>query len=61
VRRALTFKKTDVTRATKAVLASGMEIARIEINKDGVIIVVPKKPVNPVDAAADSNEWDGAV
>jgi hypothetical protein len=38
------FKKTDVTRAAKAVLAAGLDIARVEIAKDGAIIVVPGKP-----------------
>jgi hypothetical protein len=44
MRRPCLFKERDVTRATKAVLAAGLEIARIEIGKDGGIIVVPGKP-----------------
>jgi hypothetical protein len=43
MRRASAFKKTDVTRATKAILAAGLEVARVEISKDGGIIVVPEK------------------
>jgi hypothetical protein len=35
------FKKSDVTRATKAVRAAGLEIARVEVAQDGSIIVVP--------------------
>ena len=38
------FKKTDVTRATRGVLAAGLNVARVEINKAGVIVVVPGKP-----------------
>jgi hypothetical protein len=38
------FKKRDVTRATKAVQAAGLNVARIEIDKDGRIIVVPSEP-----------------
>jgi hypothetical protein len=43
MRRPSTFRKTDVTRATKAVLAAGLEIARVEIGADGAIVVVPAK------------------
>jgi hypothetical protein len=38
------FKKSDLTRAMKAVQAAGLDIARVEIAKDGAIIVVPGKP-----------------
>jgi hypothetical protein len=55
MRRPCAFKKTDVVRATRAVLAAGLEIARVEINsKDGKITVVPGK----ADAAAPANPWD---
>jgi hypothetical protein len=59
MRRPCTFKKTDVTRATKAVLAAGLDIARVEIAKDGAIIVVPGKPDQSADRGSeDRNEWD---
>ena len=44
MRRPSKFKKTDVTRAAKAVLAAGLEIARVEVAGDGSIIVIPGKP-----------------
>jgi hypothetical protein len=44
MRRPCLFKERDVTRAAKAVLAAGLEIARVEIGKDGAIVVVPGKP-----------------
>jgi hypothetical protein len=60
MRRPSIFKKTDVTRATKAVLAAGLEVARIEIGRDGAIVVVPGRPaVSPRDEADGRNEWDG--
>jgi hypothetical protein len=43
MRRASNFKKTDLTRATRAVLAAGLQIARVEVGKDGSIVVVPGK------------------
>jgi hypothetical protein len=58
MRRPPTFKKTDVTRATNAVLAAGLHVARVEINKDGLIAVVPAKSEEPATANAEDNEWD---
>jgi hypothetical protein len=52
------FKGRDVTRATKAVLAAGLEIARVEIDKEGKIVVVPGKPETAGERAAVANEWD---
>jgi hypothetical protein len=53
----LTFRQGDVTRAVKAVVAAGVEIARVEIDKSGKIVIVPKVANTPVRADAD-NEWD---
>jgi hypothetical protein len=35
-----TFRQQDVTRAVKAVTAAGVNIARIEIAKDGRIVII---------------------
>lgn len=43
MRRPCLFKERDVTRAAKAVLAAGLEITRVEIGKDGTIVVLPAK------------------
>jgi hypothetical protein len=56
--RAAAFKRTDVTRAARAVLDAGLNVARIEINKDGVIVVVPSKPEELASSEAASSEWD---
>ncbi|WP_338821630.1 hypothetical protein WDM22_26415 [Bradyrhizobium septentrionale] len=42
MRRPSAFKKNDVTRATLAVRAAGLQIDRVEIARDGSIIVVPR-------------------
>jgi hypothetical protein len=57
MRRPCLFKERDVTRATKAVLAAGLEIARVQINKDGAIVVVPGKLGEGSNGDA-SNPWD---
>jgi hypothetical protein len=54
MRRPLAFKGRDVTRATKAVLAAGLPIEKIEISKDGVITVVPRRGADII----ESNEPD---
>jgi hypothetical protein len=59
MRKPSLFKGRDVTRATKAVLDAGLDVARIEIKKDGVIVVVPGKPDET--AASEPSEWDGAA
>ena len=55
----VTFKQSDLTRAIKAFLAAGLEVARAEIFKDGRIIIVPGEPTTiAVAGAPDRNEWD---
>jgi predicted membrane GTPase involved in stress response len=47
------FKQRDVTRVTKAVRAAGLGVARVEIAKDGAIVVVPGMPEGQVAAPSD--------
>src|SRR5262249_37115659 len=54
-RGSLTFRQTDVTRALKAVTAAGIEVARIEIDRNGRIVIIPGKPTSE-----EANEWDRA-
>jgi hypothetical protein len=35
-----TFRQQDVTRAIRAAIAAGVDIARIEVAKDGRIVIV---------------------
>jgi hypothetical protein len=56
-RGAWTFRQSDVVRAIKAVRVAGEEIARVEIDRDGKIVVVIVKAALH-DGAGDYNEWD---
>lgn len=56
-RGALTFKQTDVTRAVKAVTAAGLEVARVEVDKGGRIIVITGKS----ESTGKPNPWDDAI
>ena len=51
------FKERDVKRAARAVLAMGLHIRRVEINKHGTIVVVPVQP-NDSETLAGEDEWD---
>ena len=50
-----TFRQQDVTRAVKAVVAAGVDIARIEIDKAGKIVIIALTDGGKPVAA---NEWD---
>jgi hypothetical protein len=52
MRRPCTFKKADVTRAMRAVQAAGHDVDRVEISRDGVIVVVPGQPGGAVQPRA---------
>ncbi len=60
-RRPCPFRQTDLKRALLGARAAGIEIARVEINKDGVIVVVPAKPEELDYTGAETNEWNGVT
>jgi hypothetical protein len=54
-----TFKQSDLTKALKGTVKAGIAVERVEINKDGKIVIVTAR----LDDAADGekpekNEWD---
>ena len=49
-----TFRQQDVTRAIRAAIAAGVDIARIEVAKDGRIIIVTAE----AEPQKSENEWD---
>jgi hypothetical protein len=52
-----TFRQQDVTRAVKAVTAAGVHIARIEIAKDGRIVIITAAEPSEVERG-EGNTWD---
>jgi hypothetical protein len=59
-RRPCTFKQRDVTKAVKAIVAAGVQIERVEVSKDGKIVIVTAKPRESIveDGPDYLNEWD---
>lgn len=54
-RRPCVFRQRDVTKAVRAVRAAGAQVARVEIDRAGKIVVVAG---NGLDESSPANEWD---
>lgn len=54
----LTFKRRDVISAVKAVLAAGCTVARVEVTKEGRIVVVVGEPEPGRPGERDASAWD---
>jgi len=59
VRAPSIFRQQDITRAIKGATKAGVNIARIEIGKDGRIVIIPAAEAAQI-GAAEENEWDRA-
>jgi predicted aspartyl protease len=53
-----TFRQRDVTAAVKAVVAAGVTIARVEVDKEGKIVVIASSANEPAQEDGGRNEWD---
>ncbi len=53
-----TFRQSDLTRAVKAVRAAGENVARVEVDSTGKIVIIVGKG-EP--ATSSPNPWDEAV
>jgi hypothetical protein len=53
------FKKRDVTRAVQAVKAAGEKVQRVEVDKDGrIVVIVGDEDQTTAATTGDVNEWD---
>jgi hypothetical protein len=52
------FRQQDVTRAVKAVVAAGVGIARVEIDKAGKITIIALAVEQREEGRDEPNEWD---
>jgi len=60
-RGACTFKQQDVTRALRATVAAGIEVQRVEIDKEGrIVLVTGKAPIPENGVQEKSNDWADA-
>jgi hypothetical protein len=56
------FKQRDVTRAIKATVKAGIAVERVEIDKDGKIVIVSTKADDAaIGQKPEKNEWDGVL
>ena len=53
-----TFKETDLTRALRAARKAGADVERVEIGRDGRIVLVLK---NGDEVSPEGNEWDNGA
>jgi hypothetical protein len=56
-RGAQTFKQIDVTKALKGAVAAGVDVKRVEIDREGKIVIVAGRPEAAASTTSD-NEWD---
>lgn len=50
-----TFRQGDVTKAIKATVVAGLTVQRVEIDRDGkIVVIIGTAELN----AANDNEWD---
>ena len=48
-----------MTAAVKAVVAAGVAVARVEVDKSGKIVIIANSPNEVAEDGVASNEWDG--
>lgn len=52
------FRESDMRRAINAARKAGIEIARLDVNKDGGFAIIPGKPSEaPAQSEPPDDEW----
>lgn len=59
-RRPSTFKKSDIVRIVSGVQAAGLDVVRLEVQRDGLIVVVTGTP-GEVSNAVELDALHGAT
>jgi hypothetical protein len=57
-RRPSTFRQRDVAAAIRGAIAAGCAVARVEVDKDGRIVVIMIDKEQSPEKAVGANEWD---
>lgn len=57
MRRPATVTQATIKRTVKAVRDAGVEVARVEVDKDGKIVVIAGKPGEHISNASDLDVW----
>jgi hypothetical protein len=52
------FRQTDVTKAIRAAMQAGLPVARVEVSRDGRIIVIAGKPEQAQNSKAEETSAD---
>jgi hypothetical protein len=53
----MTVRQRDVAAVVKGAVAAGVEVARIEVDKDGRVVIIAGKPSEPVSETNALDAW----
>jgi hypothetical protein len=54
-----TFRQRDAEALIRAARAAGLEIERVEVGRDGKIVLVTRRPGGEIETVTkEANEWD---
>lgn len=57
-RRPVPFRQADVTRALRGAQSAGVDVARVEIDRHGKIVIVPARPGDQHEASETEQALD---